>query len=210
MTDWLCREGWDVNRKRVRRLMRLMGLEAIYPKPQTSQRNEGHRIYPYLLRGILIDHPNQVWSTDITYVPLVGGFMYLVAIMDWHSRYVLAWEISNTLDTVFCLEALEKALRERKPEIFNSDQGCQFTSQAFTGRLEDEKIRVSMDGKGRALDNIFVERLWRGVKYEDIYLKEYQDGWQLWKGMEAYFAFYNQRRPHQSLERRTPAEVYFE
>ena len=209
ITDWLCREGWEVNRKRIQRLMRLMGLEALYPKPQTSQKNEEHRIYPDLLRGVLIDRPNQVGSSDITDVPLARGFLYLVAIIDWHSRYVLAWELSNTLDTAFCLEALDKALRRAKPEIFNSDQGCQFTSAAFTGRLEAEGIRISMDGTGRALDNIFVERLWRSVKYEDLYLKDYPEGWQLWKGMAAYFPFYNERRPHQSLGRRTPAEVYF-
>lgn len=209
MREHLRREGWRVNRKRIQRLMRRMGLEAVYPKPKTSQRNDEHRIYPYLLRGVLIDRPNQVWSTDITYVPMARGFMYLVAIIDWYSRYVLAWEISNTLETTFCLDALERALQGQKPEIFNTDQGCQFTSSDFTGRLEDEKIRISMDGKGRALDNIFVERLWRSVKYEDIYLKEYQDGTQLWKGMQAYFSFYNDRRVHQSLDYRTPFEVYF-
>lgn len=209
ITDWLCREGWEVNRKRVQRLMRRMGLEAVYPKPKPSRKNAEHRISPYLLRGVLIERPHQVWSTDITYLPMARGFMYLVAIIDWFSRYVLAWDISNTLNTVFCLDALNDALQGQKPEIFNTDQGGPFTSRDFTGRLENEKIRISMDGKGRALDNIFVERLWRSVKDEDLYLKEYQDGIQLWKGLQAYFLFYNQQRIHQALARRTPFEVYF-
>ncbi len=209
MRDFLIREGHDVNRKRIQRLMRIMGLVAIYPKPKVSERNQEHKIYPYLLRGVLIDHPNQVWSTDITYVPMFEGFMYLVAVIDWHSRYVLSWTLSNTLDTEFCLEALEQALRGKKPEIFNTDQGVQFTSKAFTGRLDTDKIRISMDGRGRALDNIFVERLWRSVKYEDIYLKDYRTGMELYQGMDEYFSFYNEERPHQSLKSQTPAEVYF-
>lgn len=209
MRDFLRRAGIAVNRKRIQRLMRLMGLEAIYPKAKTSEKNPEHKIYPYLLRGVSIDHPNQVWSTDITYVPMFEGFMYLVAVIDWYSRYVLSWTISNTLEAEFCLEALEHSLKGRKPEIFNTDQGVQFTSQAFTGRLETEKIRISMDGRGRALDNIFVERLWRSVKYEDIYLKDYLTGMELYQGMNDYFSFYNEERPHQSLKSKTPAEVYF-
>jgi putative transposase len=209
MTAFLRREGYPVNHKRVQRLMGLMGLQAIYPKPHTSIPARDHQIYPYLLRGLVITRPDQVWSSDITYIPLPGGFMYLVAIMDWHSRYVLAWRLSNTLDSLFCIAALQKALCGRRPEIFNTDQGCQFTSAAFTGILEAAGIQISMDGRGRALDNIFVERLWRTVKYEDVYLKNYASVLALMDGLTCYFAFYNEVRLHQSLDYRTPAEVYF-
>jgi putative transposase len=209
MTAFLRREGYAVNHKRVQRLMGLMGLQAIYPKPRTSQPARDHKIYPYLLRGVSITRPDQVWSSDITYIPLPGGFMYLVAIMDWYSRYVLAWRLSNTLDSLFCIAALQEALHQHQPEIFNTDQGCQFTSVAFTGRLEAAGIRISMDGRGRALDNIFVERLWRTVKYEDVYLKNYATVLALIDGLTCYFAFYNEERLHQSLDYRTPAEVYF-
>ena len=209
MTTYLRREGYQVNPKRVRRLMQKMGLEAIYPKPRTTVVNSAHRIYPYLLRGLQITRPNQVWSTDITYVPMPKGFMYLTAVIDWYSRYVLAWRLSNTLDSLFCVEALQAALTMATPEIFNTDQGVQFTSTAFTSILEAAEIRISMDGKGRALDNIFVERLWRTVKYEDIYLKHYETVPALDRGMDKYFGFYNHDRPHQSLDDRPPAAVYW-
>ena len=202
-------QGWKVNRKRVQRLMRLMGLEAIYPKPRLSKPAAGHRIYPYLLRNVSIERPNQVWSTDITYIRLRGGFVYLVAILDWYSRYVLAWEVSTTLDTSFCLSALDWALKTGKPEIFNSDQGAQFTSAEFTERLKDEGIQISMDGRGRALDNVFVERLWRTVKYEEVYLNDYSGVTDAIESLGAYFPFYNFGRPHQSLENQTPAAIYF-
>jgi putative transposase len=208
MTAWLEKQGWEVNRKRVQRLMRLMGLEAIYPKPSTSLRGKGHKVYPYLLRGVAITRPNQVWSTDITYVPLRCGFLYLVAVLDWYSRYVLAWRLSNSLDAEFCLEALEEALAAARPEIFNTDQGVQFTSQDFTQRLEKAGVAVSMDGRGRALDNVFVERLWRTVKYEDIYLKDYDNGAECRNGLMKFFLFYNQGRLHQALDYQTPREVY--
>jgi len=209
MTVWLRKEGHGVNPKRVRRLMHLMGLEAIYPKPRLSQGGPGHKIYPYLLSGVPIERSNQVWSTDITYIRLRHGFVYLVAVMDWYSRYVLSWEISVTMDTAFCITALDWALRRGRPEIFNSDQGAQFTSHDFTKRLLDEGIRISMDGRGRVFDNIFVERLWRTVKYEDIYLKDYVDVPMLMGGLGAYFDFYNRERPHQSLGYRTPESVYY-
>lgn len=208
MTVWLHRQGYEVNHKRVRRLLLKMGLQAIYPKPKTSQKAPEHKIYPYLLRNLTIERPNQVWSTDITFVPMPHGFMYLVAIMDWFSRYVLAWQLSNTLDTDFCLLALEQALEIDKPEIFNTDQGSQFTSHRFAGRLEKDNIRISMDGRGRALDNIFVERLWRTVKYENIYLKAYPSVLELDLGLLDYFHFYNHERPHQSLDYFTPAEAH--
>lgn len=208
MTTYLRQRGYIVNRKRTRRLMQKMGLAAIYPKPHTTVVSQEHRIYPYLLRGVAIVRPNQVWSTDITYVPLTNGFMYLTAVIDWFSRYVLAWQLSNTLDTQFCIEALQHALRLGRPEIFNTDQGSQFTSTAFTSILEAADIRISMDGKGRALDNIFVERLWRSVKYEDIYLKNYETVPLLYIGLRDYFTFYNYERPHQSLGNHTPATVY--
>ncbi len=196
------------NRKRVQRLMRLMRIEAIYPRRRTTWPSAGHKIYPYLLRNLQVLGPNHVWSTDITYVPLRHGFLYLVAVLDWFSRHVLAWRLSNTLDGGFCIEALEEALSAARPEIFNSDQGSQFTAAAFTSRLEACGIAVSMDGRGRAIDNVFIERLWRSVKYEDIYLKDYTSVWECETGLERYFAFYNNERRHSSLGRRTPAEVY--
>jgi putative transposase len=210
MTVWLVQQGEAVNRKRVQRLMRLMGLEAIYPKPTLSAAGRGHRVYPYLLRNASIERPDQVWSADITYVPLPGGFMYLAATIDWYSRYVLAWRLSNTLDGAFCLEMLEEALSRGRPEVFNTDQGVQFTAQAWTDRLESAGVAVSMDGRGRCLDNVFVERLWRSVKYEDIYLRGYEGVPELERGLGYYFPFYNARRPHQSLEYQTPAAVYHE
>lgn len=191
MTAWLYTQGYGVDVKRVRRLLRLMGLEAIYPKPRLSQRNPEHKIYPYLLRDVTIDRVNQVWSTDITYVPLAHGWAYLVAVMDWHSRYVLSWELSNTLDAGFCCEALDRALQRGRPEIFNTDQGSQFTSREFTGRLEAAGVKISMDGRGRCLDNVFVERLWRSVKYEDIYVKGYERMPEARRGLSCYFALYN-------------------
>jgi putative transposase len=197
-----------VNRKRVQRLMRRMGLEAIYPKRCTTRPAPGHKIYPYLLRNVAITRPNQVWSSDITYLPLRHGFLYLTAVLDWYSRYVLSWRLSNTLEGSFCLEALEEALAGGRPEIFNSDQGAQFTSAAFTSRLQAEGIAISMDGRGRALDNVFVERLWRTVKYEEVYIKDYADGWDAEAQLRAYFEFYDHRRLHQALGYRTPAEVY--
>jgi putative transposase len=196
------------NRKRVQRLMRVMGLEAIYPKRATTRPGAGHKIYPYLLRNLAITRPNQVWSSDITYIPLRHGFLYLTAVMDWYSRYVLAWRLSNTLEGSFCGEALDEALAGCRPEIFNSDQGSQFTSAAFTGRLEQCGVAISMDGRGRALDNVFIERLWRSVKYEEVYLKDYADGWEAERSLGSYFRFYCDRRIHQSLGYRTPAEVY--
>jgi putative transposase len=208
LTAWLLEQGEEVNRKRVQRLMRLMGLEAIYPKPKLSAGRAGHRIYPYLLRNVPIARPDQVWSTDITYVPLASGFMYLAAIIDWYSRYVLAWRLSNTLDGSFCLEMLEEALSGGRPEVFNTDQGVQFTAQAWTSRLETAGVAVSMDGKGRCLDNVFVERLWRTVKYEDIYLWRYAGVPELQQGLGQYFPYYNEARLHQALEYRTPATVY--
>jgi putative transposase len=208
MTAWLNGDKAEkVNRKRVQRLMRLMGLEAIYPKPKLSAGRK-HKVYPYLLRDVKIDRPDQVWSTDITYVGLPGGFMYLAAVIDWYSRYVLGWRLSNTLDGSFCLELLREALSEGKPEVFNSDQGVQFTAEAFTTELESAGVKVSMDGRGRCLDNVFVERLWRSVKYEDLYPRCYQSVPQLSRGLSSYFGFYNSQRRHQSLEYRTPQEVY--
>jgi putative transposase len=201
-------EVLQVNRKRVQRLMRRMGIEAVYPRRRTSQPAAGHKIYPYLLRNVAITRPDQVWSTDITYVPLRGGFVYLVAVIDWFSRLVLAWRLSNTLDGSFCRDALDEALGRGRPEIFNSDQGAQFTATAFTGRLEQRGIAISMDGRGRALDNVFIERLWRSVKYEEVYLKDYQDGWEAEASLGDYFRFYCQERVHQSLGYRTPADVY--
>jgi putative transposase len=208
MAAWLQREGEAVNRKRVRRLMRLMGLEAIYPKPRTTIGGTGHKIYPYLLRNVTVARPNQVWSADITYVPLRCGFLYLTAILDWYSRYVLAWRLSNSLDGDFCVDALDEALRRARPEIFNSDQGVQFTSREFTGRLESAAVAISMDGRGRALDNVFVERLWRSVKYEEVYLHAYTSGAECHAGLKAYLEFYCEERLHQALGYRTPAEVY--
>ncbi len=210
ITAWLVQQGEEVNRKRVQRLMRVMGLEAIYPKPRLSAAGRGHNIYPYLLRGVKIERPDQVWSADITYVPMPSGFMYLAAVIDWYSRYVITWRLSNTLDGAFCLEMLEEALRSGCPEVFNTDQGVQFTAEAFTGRLLSAGVAVSMDGRGRALDNVFVERLWRSVKYEDIYIRGYEAVPDLHRGLGRYFDFYNDERLHQSLDYRTPATVYRE
>jgi putative transposase len=210
MTRWLVQQGEEVSRKRVQRLMRTMGLEAIYPKPRLSLAGAGHKVYPYLLRGVAIERPDQVWSTDITYVPMTSGFMYLAAVIDWFSRYVIAWKLSNTLDGAFCLEMLEEALKGGQPEVFNTDQGVQFTAEAFTSCLERAGVSVSMDGRGRALDNVFVERLWRSVKYEDIYIRGYETVPELHQGLMRYFGFYNDERLHQSLGYRTPAEVYRE
>ena len=209
MTASLRMMGYGVNPKRVRRLMRVMGLEAIYPKPRLSANGPDHRVYPYLLKEVTVDRPDQAWATDITYVRLTHGFVYLTAILDWYSRYVVSWELSTTLDTGFCLEALRKAFRISKPEIFNTDQGPQFTSVDFTDLLENEGIKVSMDGRGRVYDNIFVERLWRSVKYEEIYLHDYQTVPAAKSQLSAYFEFYNNERPHETLGYRTPHEVYF-
>jgi putative transposase len=209
MTVWLRQQGYPVNTKRVARLLQTMGLETIYPKPRMSQPQPGHRVYPYLLRGVPITQVNQVWSTDITYVRLHGGFIYLVAVMDWFSRYVLSWAVSIIMDVGFCLEALEQALGVATPHIFNSDQGSQFTSLEFTGRLAAAGIHISMDGRGRALDNVFVERLWRTVKYEEIYLKDYGTPREAIQGLEQFFQLYNRQRPHQALGYQTPAAVYF-
>jgi putative transposase len=208
MTAWLRAQGYAVNHKRVGRLLRLMGLEAIYPKPRLSRPGTGHRIYPYLLRGVSIQRPDQVWSTDITYVRLLHGFIYLVAILDSYSRYVLAWEVSVSLEADFCVSVLERALRSGQPEIFNSDQGVQFTSAAFTGKLLEREVRISMDGRGRVFDNIFVERLWRTVKYEAVYLQDYQSVPEAVAHLGQYFAFYNSQRLHQALNYRTPEAVY--
>lgn len=208
LTDWLRLQGHEVNPKRVRRLMKIMGLEAIYPKPKTTLRGKGHTVYPYLLRDIEITRANQVWSTDITYLPMRRGFMYLVAVMDWYSRHVLSWEVSNSLETSFCIEALEQALSYGCPEIFNTDQGVQFTSKAFTSILQSRGVRISMDGRGRALDNVFIERLWRTLKYDDIYLKEYETVADLIKGLTRFFDHYSRNRPHQGLSGRTPLSVY--
>jgi putative transposase len=208
LTEWLQMQGEQVNRKRVQRLMAVMGLQAIYPKPRLSQSHPGHRVYPYLLRGVQVSHPDQVWSADITYVPLPTGFMYLAATIDWYSRYVIAWRLSNTLDGAFCLEMLEEALSRGRPEIFNTDQGVQFTQAAWTARLETAGVKVSMDGRGRCLDNVFVERLWRTVKYEDIYIYGYEKVPELVGGLDRYFPFYNEERLHQALDYQTPAKVY--
>ncbi len=206
----LHQQGYRGNRKRVRRLMRQMGLRAVYPKPRTSLAVKGHKIYPYCLRGLAITHPNQVWASDICNIPMAKGFMYLTVIMDWYSRRVLAWRLSNTLDTEACVEALEEALADYgAPEIFNTDQGAQYTSEAFTTVLQAHEVTISMDGKGRWVDNVFVERLWRSVKYEDIYLHAYETPAALRAGLTAYFTFYNTERGHQTLNRQTPDTVYF-
>ena len=208
MTVWLHNQGYHVNHKRVERLMKLMCLQAIFPKQNISQKHPGHRIYPYLLRDVKILYPDHVWSTDITYIRLKGGFLYLVAVIDWFSRYVLSWRLSNTLDVYFCIEALEEALTYGTPKIFNTDQGSQFTSDKFTGILQKHQVEISMDGRGRALDNIFVERLWRTVKYENVYLYDYQTPLEAYRGLDQYFKFYNEERIHQSLDYLTPAKVY--
>jgi putative transposase len=209
MVVYLGRQGHLVNRKRVQRLMRAMGLAGMAPGPNTSGKHPQHKVYPYLLRGMSVERPNQVWSADVTYIRLARGFVYLVAVIDWYSRRVLSWRISNSMDASFCVDCLEDALRAYgKPEVFNSDQGSQFTSNAFTGVLKREGIAISMDGRGRALDNIFVERLWRSVKHEDVYLKGYATMGDLTLGLAQYFAFYNGERPHQSLGNLTPNEVH--
>jgi putative transposase len=208
LTAWLGRQEHPVNRKRVQRLMRKMGIQAIYQKPNLSKSSKDHKKYPYLLRGVSIDRPDQVWSTDITYIPMKHGFMYLVAVIDWFSRYVLSYELSNSLDTGFCINALNRALRNGKPDIFNTDQGCQFTSNEFTSILEDQGISISMDSRGRALDNVFIERLWRSVKYEEVYIHNYETVKEALAGLVRYFRFYNQERLHQSLDYKTPMEVY--
>jgi len=208
LAAWLKYQGHRVNRKRVRRLMCIMGLKAIYRRPRTSKPAPGNKIYPYLLSGMAITRPNQVWAADITYIPMARGFLYLVAIIDWYSRYVLSWRLSNTMDADFCVEALEEALRKGRPDIFNTDQGVQFTSEAFTGLLQQRGVRISMDGKGSYNDNLFIERLWRTVKYEEVYLKAYQNGRDARVGISDYFRFYNTERPHQALGYRTPAEVF--
>ena len=209
MTAWLRTQGHAINSKRVRRLMRLLGLEAIYPRRRTSTPDQAHKKHPYLLKGLTIKAPDQVWSTDITYVRLNRGFIYLMAIMDWFSRYVVCWEASLTLESSFCVQALERALQAAQPQIFNSDQGSQFTSAAFTKRLEDREIQISMDGRGRFYDNIFIERLWRTVKYEEVYLRDYESVPTALESLACYFDFYNQERLHQSLDYETPASVYF-
>jgi putative transposase len=209
MAAWLQSVGERVNRKRVQRLMRVMGIEALYPKRRTTMRGAGHKIYPYLLRDLAITRPDQVWSTDITYVPLRRGFMYLAAVLDWFSRYVISWRLSNSLETTFCLEALDEALSQGRPEIFNTDQGVQFTSESFTSRLLQRGVSISMDGRGRALDNVFNERLWRTVKYENIYVKDYGGADELYEGLERYLKFYDHERLHQSLGYATPAAVYY-
>lgn len=208
ITDWLKERGHPANHKRVARLMKVMGIQAVVPGPHTSTPHPEHTIYPYLLRDVKVGAPDEVWCADITYIPMGRGFMYLVAVMDWFSRYVLTWEVSNTMEADFCVEALNKALRRGTPGIFNTDQGSQFTSTEFTGALVDRDVRISMDGRGRALDNVFIERLWRTVKYEDVYLRAYSDGHALHKGLGRYFAFYNEERRHTGLGGRTPATCY--
>ena len=208
MAAWLGSQSHNVDRKRVRRLMQVMGLKAIYRKPKTSVPASGHKVYPYLLRDVKVSRPNQVWAADITFIPMARGFLYLVAIIDWYSRYVLSWRLSNTMDTEFCLEALREALKKGKPDIFNTDQGSQFTSEVFTGLLQQHGVRISMDGKGSYSDNLFIERLWRSVKYEEVYLKAYLNGTEARRAIGRYFRFYNDERPHQALNYRTPAEVF--
>jgi putative transposase len=209
MTFELNKEGRGVNRKRVQRLMRVMGIEALVPRPGTSKPAPGHKIYPYLLRGLAIAEPNHVWAADITYIPMARGFLYLVAIIDWASRAVLAWRVSNTIDSRFCVEALEEALElHGKPRIFNTDQGAQFTSTAFTDKLEKADVAISMDGRGRFMDNIFIERLWRSIKYEEVHLKAYADGREARAGIGSWMIFYNFRRPHQAMNNQTPMTVW--
>lgn len=211
LRDLLRQEGRRVGRKHVATLMGRMGIEALYRKPNTSRRQPQHAVYPYLLRNLAVTTPNQVWTMDITYLPMAHGFVYLAAVMDWYSRKVLAWRVSITLDTAFCIEAVEEALsRYGRPEIFNTDQGCQFTSAAFTGLLQAHDIRISMDGRGRWLDNVFIERLWKTVKYEEVYLRAYESVSAAKASLATYFAFYNTRRPHTSLDRLTPDQIYFQ
>jgi putative transposase len=210
MAEWLCGRGHPVGRNRVRRLMRLMEIEAVYPKPKLSQPGEAHKVYPYLLKEVEVTRINQVWSTDITYIRMAEGFVYLVAVVDWYSRFVLSWALSVTMELDFCLDALRRALRRGQPEIFNSDQGSQFTSAKFTGELEAHGITISMDGRGRCFDNIFIERLWRSLKYEEVYLRDYALVPEARAGIGQWFRFYNHERPHQSLGYRTPAGLYLE
>lgn len=210
MAAWMNRQGYEVNEKRIKRLMRIMHLQGAVPGPHTSKQHPHHKVYPYLLKGMKIDHPNLVWSTDFTYIPMPCGYMYLAAVIDWHSRFILSWTLSNTMDYIFCLDALMDSLEHGEPVIFNTDQGSQYTSKHFTQPLLDRQILISMDGRGRALDNIFIERFWRSVKYEDIYLKDYQSVSELHNGLTEYFDEYNHRRPHQSLDDATPAEVHYE
>jgi putative transposase len=210
MAEWLCSRGHGVGRNRVRRLMRLMDIHAVYPKPKLSQPGEAHKVYPYLLKEVEVTRINQVWSTDITYIRMAEGFVYLVAIVDWYSRFVLSWALSVTMELDFCLDALRRALRRGRPEIFNSDQGSQFTSGMFTGELEAHGITISMDGRGRCFDNIFIERLWRSLKYEEVYLRDYALVPEVRAGIGDWFRFYNYERPHQSLGYRTPARLYLE
>jgi putative transposase len=208
MKEWLCGQGRPVCRERVQRLMRVMGIEAVYPKPRLSQPGEGHKIYPYLLKGVEVTRVNQVWSTDITYIRMANGFVYVAAVMDWYSRYVLSWELSLTMELDFCVETLKRALRRGRPKIFNSDQGSQFTSEKFTDELKTRGITISMDGRGRCFDNIFIERLWRSLKYEEVYLHEYDLVPEARTSIGKWFRFYNQERRHQSLGYRTPGEMY--
>ena len=211
MARHLRRQGYAVGRTRIRRLMRMMGLQAIYQKPRTSTPNAQHRVYPYLLRDLAIERANQVWCADITYIPMQRGFLYLVAVMDWHTRAVLSWRLSNTIDSAFCVEALEEALsRYGKPEVFNTDQGSQFTSEEFTDTLSGAGVRISMDGKGRWMDNVFIERLWRSLKYECVYLREFETGHQAKAEMARWLDYYNTDRPHSSLGDKTPMEAYIE
>jgi putative transposase len=210
ITDALRKQGFQYNHKRIARLMRIMGIQALFPKRNLSKQNQGHCVFPYLLRNTTIAHIDHVWSTDITYIPMRNGFAYLVAVIDWYSRYVLSWELSNTLDVYFCVQAVEQALSVSRPEIFNTDQGSQFTSELFVNTILSNQIALSMDSKGRALDNVFIERLWRSLKYEDIYIKDYETMLDLFRGLTVYFQFYNYERSHQSLGYRTPAEVYFQ
>ena len=210
MARYLRGEGYNVSRKRVRRLMRKMGIEALYPRPRTSKPHPGHKIYPYLLRDMTIDRPNQVWCADITFIPMRQGFMYLVAVMDWYSRRVLSWRLSNTLEADFCVAVLEDAIRDHGvPDIFNTDQGSQFTSFAFTDVLKDRKIKISMDGKGAWMDNVFIERLWWSLKYECVYINEFEDGASLRQGLKTWINFYNSERSHSSLDHKTPDKAYF-
>ena len=209
ITAELKRQGYVYNHKRIWRLMQIMGIQALRPRKNLSKANKDHLIYPYLLRGVSVDSNNLVWSSDITYLPMYKGYAYLVAVIDWFSRYILSWELSNSLDVFFCLEALSKALKQGKPKIFNTDQGSQFTSLAFTETIIGNQIQMSMDSKGRALDNIFIERFWRSLKYEDVYIKDYQSIADLRAGLNSYFDFYNYRRVHQALNYKTPAEIYF-
>lgn len=208
MCEWLQQQGYRVNRKRIQRLMEEIGIEALYPKPSTRAPSKAHKVWPYLLRGVDVAKANQVWAADITYIPMAKGYLYLIAIIDWHSRYVLSWRLSNTQDTHFCTEALEEAFTHGCPEIFNTDQGSQFTSEAFTSVLIERGVKISMDGKGRYLDNIFVERLWRSLKYEEVYLKGYANGIEAAKGIRQYFQFFNEERLHQSLRYQTPKAVW--